>query len=158
MNIHELVALARQAQQLAYAPYSNYRVGAALLTTGDKIYLGANVENASLGLTVCAERVAAFKAVLDSERNFQAIAIKGSGTGFVYPCGACLQVLAEFSKNIRIITANEKDEIREYYLNEMLPQVFSLDHPIISTEMVSEGGSPIKASAFKQDDPCRRDK
>lgn len=158
MNSYELVALARQAQQHAYAPYSNYRVGAALLAAGGQIYTGANVENASLGLTVCAERVAIFKAVLDGERNFQAIAIKGSGTGFLYPCGACLQVMAEFSKNIRIFTANEKDEIREYYLSEMLPQIFSLNQQIPSTELMPEEGSPPEFSAFAEDDPCRRDK
>jgi cytidine deaminase len=123
----ELVALARKAQQMAYAPYSNYRVGAALLTAGGQIYTGANIENASLGLTVCAERVAVFKAVTAGERQFQSIAITSSGADCLYPCGACLQVLAEFSATIKIFATNEKDEIREYYLSELLPQVFSLN-------------------------------
>ncbi len=158
MDPHELMALACQAQQLAYAPYSNFRVGAALLTAGGKVYTGANVENASLGLTVCAERVAVFKAVLDGERDFQAIAIKGSGSGFLFPCGACLQVLAEFSRNTKIFAANEKDEIREYYLREMLPQIFSLYEPTTSAALLSEGSIPAKASTFEPDDPCRRDK
>jgi cytidine deaminase len=127
MEPRELVALERKAQQMAYAPCSNYRVGAALLTAGGQIYTGANVENASLGLTVCAERVAVFKAVTAGERQFQSIAITSSGADYLYPCGACLQVLAEFSATIKIFTTNEKDEIREYYLSELLPQVFSLD-------------------------------
>jgi len=158
MDPCELVALARQAQQLAYAPYSNYRVGAALLTAGGQVYTGANVENASLGLTVCAERIAVFQAVLAGELEFQSIAITGSGAGYLNPCGACLQVLAEFSSTIKIFTANEKDEIREYYLSEMLPQIFSLDKQITSQELLYQGGSQKKAAASNQDDPCRRDK
>lgn len=154
----ELVGLARQAQQLAYAPYSKFRVGAALLTASGQIYTGANIENASLGLTVCAERIAVFKAVMDGERQFQSIAITSSGAGYIYPCGACLQVLAEFSTTIKIYTANEKDEIREYYLREMLPQVFSFDRQNASEDLSYEGGSNEKASAFNQDDPYRRDK
>ncbi len=127
MEPRELVVLARKAQQMAYAPYSKYRVGAALLAAGGQIYIGANVENASLGLTVCAERIAVFKAITAGERQFHSIAIAGSGAGYLYPCGACLQVLAEFSTTIKIFATNEKDEIREYYLSEMLTQVFSLD-------------------------------
>lgn len=158
MEPRELVVLARQAQHLAYAPYSKFRVGAALLTAGGHIYTGANVENASLGLTVCAERIAVFKAVTAGERQFQAIAITSSGAGYIYPCGACLQVLAEFSATIKIYTANEKDAIREYYLREMLPKVFSFDKQYVSEDLLSEGGSNEKASAFNQDDPYRRDK
>lgn len=124
MEPRELVELARQAQQTAYSPYSDFRVGAALLTAGGKVFTGANVENASLGLTVCAERIAVFKAVTAGERQFQMIAVTGSGCGYIYPCGACLQVLAEFSPAIKILAANESDEIMEYYLTDMLPQVF----------------------------------
>ncbi len=89
---------ARKAQQRAYAPYSNFQVGAALLTANGQIYPGANIENVSYGLTVCAERNAVFKAVYEGEREFSAIAVCSSGSGYVYPCGACLQVLAEFSR------------------------------------------------------------
>ncbi|MDD4803489.1 MAG: cytidine deaminase [Syntrophomonas sp.] len=127
MNAADLIALARQAQTQAYVPYSGFKVGAALLTQEGHIYTGANVENASYGLTVCAERIAVFKAVNDGECRFESIAIAGGGLDYLYPCGACLQVLAEFSRNIKIITVNENDDFREYYLSEMLPQVFSLD-------------------------------
>lgn len=127
MEPRELVVLARQAQHQAYAPYSKFRVGAALLTAGGNVYTGANVENVSLGLTVCAERIAVFKAIIAGERQFQAIAITSSGAGYIYPCGACLQVLAEFTTTIKIFIANDEDEIREYYLSEMLPQAFSFD-------------------------------
>lgn len=130
MELRELVVLARQAQQLSYSPYSDYRVGAALLTAGGSVFTGANVENASLGLTVCAERIAVFKAVTAGERQFQAIAVTGSGAGFIYPCGACLQVLAEFSPAIKILAANENDEIIEYCLKDLLPQIFSFNQPL----------------------------
>jgi cytidine deaminase len=157
MKTAELVALARQAQELAYAPYSQYRVGAALLTTGGQIYTGANIENVSYGLTVCAERTAVFKAVLAGERNFQAIALTGSDPGYTNPCGACLQVLAEFSTTIKIITANEKDEIREYYLSEMLPHVFSIDQDDLCSESPGES-SEEQVLAFNQNNPSRRGK
>jgi cytidine deaminase len=127
MNLANLVAMAREAQKLAYAPYSGFKVGAALLTDAGNVYTGANVENSSYGLTVCAERIAVFKAVTAGELKFKAIAIVGSGSGYIYPCGACLQVLAEFSANIKIVAVNENDDFREYYLGDLLPQVFSLD-------------------------------
>lgn len=122
----QLINEARQAQEKAYAPYSEFSVGAALLTRDGNIYTGANIENSSFGLTVCAERVAIFKAVFDGVRSFQTIAITGSGTGYLYPCGACLQVLAEFAPGISIIVSNEKNEIRKYTLKDLLPQIFSL--------------------------------
>ena len=157
MKTAELVALARQAQELAYAPYSQYRVGAALLTTGGQIYTGANIENVSYGLTVCAERTAVFKAVLAGERNFQAIALTGSDPGYTNPCGACLQVLAEFSTTIKIITANEENEIREYYLSEMLPYVFSIDQDDLCSEAPGASNEE-QVLAFNQDNPSRRGK
>lgn len=122
----QLVAEARQAQEKAYAPYSNFQVGAALLTQDGKIYTAANIENSSYGLTVCAERIAIFKAVYDGAKSFQSIAIAGSGTGYLYPCGACLQVLAEFAPEISIIVSNEENELRKYTLKDLLPQIFSL--------------------------------
>lgn len=126
MEAAQLVSEARQAQQQAYAPYSNFQVGAALLTAEGEIYTGANIENASFGLTVCAERVAVFKAVSAGQRAFTALAISSSGAGYVYPCGACLQVLAEFSPHIKVIISNENNELREYILQDLLPQIFSL--------------------------------
>lgn len=122
----ELIAEARQAQEKAYAPYSNFKVGAALLTQDGRIYTAANIENSSYGLTVCAERIAIFKAVNDGVKNFQSIAVTGSGTGYLYPCGACLQVLAEFAPEISIIVCNEKNDFRKYVLRDLLPQMFIL--------------------------------
>ena len=103
MTDQELISQAAQAREHAYAPYSRYAVGAALLTRSGRVYTGCNVENASYSLTLCAERVALFKAVSEGEREFQAIAIVTSNGGS--PCGACRQVLAEFlaEKGIRHI-------------------------------------------------------
>lgn len=127
MKSEDLVVLARQAQDMAYAPYSNYRVGAALLTAGGKVYTGANIENASYSLTICAERMAIFNAVMAGEKEFTALAITSSGIGWVNPCGACLQVLAEFTTTVKIIVSDDKGELKEYTLGEMLPHAFSLE-------------------------------
>lgn len=127
MNINELIKIARKVQKNAYSPYSDFKVGAVLLTKDGKIFSGVNVENASFGLTVCAERIAVFKAVSEGEREFTAIIVVGSGEGYIYPCGACLQVLAEFCPDIKIIVANEKDEYQECDLGKLLPQLFCLD-------------------------------
>lgn len=124
MTVDELVAAAEAAREQAYAPYSEFRVGAALLTGEGRVYTGANVENASYGLTVCAERIAVFKAVTSGERDFEMIALAGSGQGYIYPCGACLQVLAEFAPSLKVIITDEKREHKEYNLNEMLPRHF----------------------------------
>lgn len=127
MNINELIKTAREVQKNAYSPYSKFKVGAVLLTKENKVFSGVNVENASFGLTVCAERIAVFKAVSEGEREFAALVIVGSGEDYIYPCGACLQVIAEFSPEIKIIAANEKDEYQEFALRELLPQFFCLD-------------------------------
>ena len=126
MEAAQLIREARQAQNKAYAPYSNFQVGAALLTASGQLYTGANIENSSYGLTVCAERTAVFKAVIEGQKDFQAIAVTGSGSGFIYPCGACLKVLAEFSPGIKVMVSNEQDAYREYDLKDLLPQIFSL--------------------------------
>jgi len=119
----DLLAAARQAQANAYAPYSNYRVGAALLTSSDVIYQGANIENAAYPDSICAERVAVFKAVSEGEKDFQAIAVvtRDGGT----PCGSCRQVLAEFSLETLVLVANEAGEVlREGTVAELLPGAF----------------------------------
>jgi len=125
MKTEALVAIAREAQERAYAPYSQFRVGAALLTSGGKVFSGANIENASYSLTICAERTAIFSAVLAGEREFEALAITSSGSGSLNPCGACLQVLAEFSPATSIIISNGKGHLQQYSLSEMLPHAFS---------------------------------
>ena len=125
MELAKLVEKAIEAKSKAYAPYSNFPVGAALLTEDDKIYIGANVENASYGLTVCAERIAAFKAVIDGEKKFKAIAIAGITKDFLPPCGACRQVLLELcGKDIDVILINSKKETQTYKLNQLIPFSF----------------------------------
>ena len=100
----KLVSLAAEARKKAYAPYSNFAVGAALLAKSGRVYTGCNVENVSYGLTVCAERVAVFKAVSEGEREFEAIAVVTENG--VTPCGACRQVLIEFGDDIQVIVAD----------------------------------------------------
>ncbi len=117
-----LITLAAQARQRAYAPYSHYRVGAALLTASGKVYTGCNIENVSYGLTVCAERVAALKAVSEGEREFIAIAVVTEHGG--PPCGACRQVLAEFGPDMRVLATDASGNHRIYTLRELLPVPF----------------------------------
>ena len=122
MKDNELIALANNARAKAYAPYSNYRVGAALLTGSGQVYTGVNVENASYGLAICAERTAAVKAVSAGEREFVAIAVVTDNGGS--PCGACRQVLAEFGPQMRIIVADSAGNSRVYTMSELLPDSF----------------------------------
>ncbi len=123
MDDKELARSASEARENAYAPYSGFRVGAALLTRSGRVYTGANVENASYGLSVCAERVAAFKAVSEGEREFEAIAV-ATDNG-VLPCGACRQVLNEFGPDMRVIVANADGTMRTYRLRDLLPGGFA---------------------------------
>mgnify|MGYP000282918513 CR=1 FL=1 len=124
-----LLKRAWEAQKHAYAPYSNFKVGAALLTKNGKIYTGSNVENASYGLTICAERVALFKAVSEGEREFKAIAIVTSSKDPIPPCGACRQVLAEFSKDLLIVSQSIDKKKKRWFLNELLPESFEFKGP-----------------------------
>jgi cytidine deaminase len=128
MTDDELVALAAQARRHAYAPYSHFAVGAALLAKSGRVYTGANVENASYGLSVCAERVAVWKAVAEGERAFTTIAVVTENG--VSPCGACRQVLAEFAgdpQSLRLIVADAQGRRRTYTLAELLPEAFTPD-------------------------------
>ncbi|MEG0291271.1 MAG: cytidine deaminase [Anaerovoracaceae bacterium] len=121
----KLYELAIEAMENAYAPYSKFCVGAAILCSSGKIYLGANIENASYGATICAERVAAVKAIFDGERDFVKIAI-ASGHGETWPCGICRQFLYEFSKDMIVITGDEDGNIKEMALSQLLPKGFKL--------------------------------
>ena len=128
MTHGELIALAAQARKMAYAPYSGFRVGAALLGKSGKVYTGCNVENAAYTPTNCAERTAVFKAVSEGEREFSAIAIVG-GKGdevadFCAPCGVCRQVLAEFCDGDFRVVLGTPDNIRVYSFAEILPLSF----------------------------------
>lgn len=123
-----LVDQARQARERAYAPYSGFPVGAALLGRSGRVYTGCNVENASYPLTCCAERSALFKAVSDGERDFEAIAVV-TDTGAM-PCGACRQVLREFGGpdgDLRVIVADLEDNARTFTIDELLPGGFTPD-------------------------------
>ncbi len=126
MDVAALLQEAGKAQQISYSPYSRFKVGAALLGKSGQVYTGTNIENSSYGLSICAERTALFNAINQGEREFQAIAVKGSGKGYIYPCGACLQVLAEFAPQLQIIVGNEQDEWEDYLLSDLLPQAFKL--------------------------------
>ncbi|NTV90167.1 MAG: cytidine deaminase [Clostridiales bacterium] len=126
MKDAELAALAMEIRERAYAPYSKFRVGAALLTSTGKVYTGVNVENASFGATNCAERTAVFKAVTDGELEISAIAIAGDSVDYLFPCGICRQVLAEFGKKgMKIICCNKNGDFRTYTLEEVLPFAFT---------------------------------
>jgi cytidine deaminase len=123
----DLVQRALEARQWAYAPYSNYRVGAALLADSGRIYTGVNVENAAYPTGICAERVAVYTAVTEGERHFQAIAVVTANGGS--PCGSCRQVLSEFGLEIRVIIADEEGRIvLETDVAGLLPGAFRPDH------------------------------
>ncbi len=123
-NIYvELIKRAMEAKKNAYVPYSNFHVGAALLTKDGKIYTGCNIESASYTPTVCAERTAIFKAVSEGDREIEAIAVVGD-SDFTYPCGVCRQVIREFGKDIKVIIANSQEEYSVYTLDELLPNSF----------------------------------
>jgi cytidine deaminase len=129
MNPNELVATAFQALEKAYAPYSNYKVGAALLCSDGTVYKGCNVENASYGLTNCAERTAVFAAVAAGKKKFKAIAIASSGESTPFPCGTCRQVLAEFCQPdfpVHIASSTEPGGHITKSLGELLPHSFNL--------------------------------
>jgi len=121
-----LVKIASQARGWAYAPYSKYQVGAAVLTDSGRIYDGVNIENAAYPLTICAERTAIFKAVSNGEMKFSAIAVvtKDGGT----PCGSCRQVMAEFSPDMLVILADKSGKITsESVLSDLLPGAFGAE-------------------------------
>jgi cytidine deaminase len=118
---NELISAASAARLLAYAPYSGFQVGAALVTKDGKIYTGCNVENVSLGLTICAERSAIATAIAQGSKDFAAIAVVTEGKKPAIPCGACRQVLAEFNPSIKVLTATVDGKVQEFDLAELLP-------------------------------------
>lgn len=126
----ELVSLALDARKKSYSPYSGFQVGAALIGRSGKVYQGCNIENAAYTPTNCAERTAFFKAVSEGEREFDAICIVGGKTGdpaeYTAPCGVCRQVMMEFCspKEFRVILAIDEDHIKEYRLEELVPEGF----------------------------------
>jgi cytidine deaminase len=124
----QLIEMARQVRELAYAPYSHFPVGAALLGRSGRVYTGCNVENASYPLTICAEQAAITKAVSEGEREFEAIAVM-TATGAT-PCGACRQILREFGGpdgDLRVIVADTEGRVRTFTIAELLPAGFTPD-------------------------------
>jgi cytidine deaminase len=126
MEYKELIAAALKAREEAYVPYSNFKVGAAVITEDDSIYGGCNIENASYGATNCAERTAIFKAVSEGHKTIKAVAVVGDITTYTYPCGICRQVISEFADgNIPIILIKNEQEYMIKSLDEVLPGAFT---------------------------------
>lgn len=123
-----LLAAARLARERAYVPYSRFPVGAAVRAADGRIFQGCNIENASYGLTICAERVAVFQAVAAGVRQLVAVAVVGPGDEPCRPCGACRQVLREFGLEMRVIMAGEDGPVEVTTLDELLPRSFGPDH------------------------------
>ena len=120
----DLIEKARTARENAHAPFSNFKVGAALLTESGEIVAGCNIENASYGLTMCAERVAIFKAVSDGARAFTKICVVADTENLTPPCGACRQIIWEFCGDVEIILANLHGATETFRMSELLPKAF----------------------------------
>jgi len=120
----DLVKKARDAKKRAFAPYSNFHVGAALLTAKGKIYTGCNVEISTYALTICAERNAIFKAISEGDRRFKAIAVVSDDPGYTPPCGSCRQVLMDLAGNIDFLMINGKGHVEILKMRELLPHAF----------------------------------
>ena len=120
----KLIKEAEKARKRAYTPYSKFQVGAAVLCADGKIFTGCNIENASFGLAVCAERVAIFKAISEGSTKFEAIAVISDTDKPCSPCGACRQVISEFGKDIPLIMANLKGDFKIKKIKELLPEAF----------------------------------
>ncbi len=124
MTNQELAKLAEQAKEFAYSPYYKFRVGAAIVTKGGNVYTGCNIETGA-GFSICAERVAACKAIANGEKEFVSVAVTTDVSNFVTPCGVCRQFLSEFSPNMNVITYNGKTT-KTYKLSALLPYGFKL--------------------------------
>ena len=129
MTDRELVAKAMEMQNLAYCPYSNFPVGAALLCEDGRVFTGCNVESAAYGSTICAERTALLKAVSEGCRdNWVAIAVAGRGEVFCWPCGSCRQMLYEFAPHLRVLAVRGDGSFQEASLFDLLPKGFGAAH------------------------------
>lgn len=119
-----LIEAAKQARTQSVAPFSNFLVGAAVRTAGGKVYTGCNIESASYGLTVCAERVAIWKALSEGEREFTELAVVADTDTLTPPCGTCRQIIWEFARNATIVFANLDGKSEEFHMAELLPRAF----------------------------------
>jgi len=126
MSDRELYILAKNATANAYAPYSGFQVGAALLAADGRVFTGVNVENSSYGAAICAERTAFVKAVSEGCRDFLKIAVASAG-GSAWPCGICRQFMYEFNENLIVITGDDEDYLESHKLNELLLKGFKLN-------------------------------
>ncbi|HEY0659021.1 MAG TPA: cytidine deaminase [Pyrinomonadaceae bacterium] len=124
LNMKNLIEKATEARENAHAPFSNFKVGAALLTESGEIFTGCNVENASYGLTMCAERVAIFKAISEGKKDFTQLAVVADTDNLTSPCGACRQIIWEFCGDIPVILANLSGETEKFQMSELLPKAF----------------------------------
>lgn len=122
----ELIEAALNARKYSYSPYSNFKVGAAVLASSGKIYTGTNIENASFPATICAERVAFTKALSEGEKDLRAVAITSSYDEFVFPCGVCRQFMVEFNPQLTVILAVSKEKYEIHKLKDLLPYSFTL--------------------------------
>ncbi len=123
-NSKELIESAKNAREKAFAPYSNFKVGAAVQTKSGKIFTGCNIENASYGLTICAERVAIFKAISEGEKEFINIAVVADTDELTPPCGPCRQIIHEFCGDIPVTFANLQGKNETVQMKELLPRAF----------------------------------
>ncbi len=119
-----LIAIAKQSRENAHAPYSNFRVGSALRATSGRVFGGCNVENATYGLSVCAERTAIFKAISEGERSFDAISVVTDTETLTPPCGACRQLIWEFCGDIPVVLANLKGKTETLQMRDLFPKPF----------------------------------
>ncbi len=125
MDYKLLASKAVEAKSKALPTYSNFHVGAALITKDDKIYTGCNIESSSYSLTICAERTAIFKAISEGERKFKALAVAADTEGFISPCGACRQVINDLCGEIDVVMVNSKNKTKVMKASELLPFAFS---------------------------------
>ncbi len=126
MTDRELINLAYEARNRAYAPHSGFKVGAALECADGRVFLGCNIENAAYGESICAERVAVFKAISEGVYDFRRLAVAAEGEKYCMPCGACRQVLQEFAPNIEVLCVRAGGSYVSYRLMELLPHAFDL--------------------------------
>lgn len=124
MTEPQLIQMAETMLSRSYSPYSKFCVGAAVLGKNGKVYTGCNIESASFGATICAERCAISSAVADGCREFSAIAVISSGDDYCSPCGICRQLIFEFGSDIRVLCARTQDDYKEYSISELLPLGF----------------------------------
>jgi len=123
-DIESLIETAKRAREQAVAPFSNFQVGAAVKTADGRVYTGCNVESASYGLTVCAERVAIWKALSEGERQFTDLAVVADTETLTPPCGTCRQIIWEFARGAKIVFANLEGKTEEFHIADLLPRAF----------------------------------